>query len=324
MLNNMIQAYALGCLKPEEIRQIRKFSKNDPDFNFKELGKLQNLTALLPSALPIEIPDHSVKEKLARKLYRQKENTQSRKDVHYSEDSSAYSKDISKDIINRTVTTDSVTEKYSRITGSDKSSPVTGDIKRSGETKRSKELEELKVSVTPRYKTAKIKTITALTAAALLIGFLLGYLLFYENKDTLTTEISSLQTQIQELNSELIIHNGLLTLLEKKDIRILPLSGSEMYPDGYGKVYVHNSSNRAYLYLSGIPTLNGESAYQLWLMNGSNIYPAGTFNPTSNSDYYYFTFPRIDITKNTRIMLTEEPLGGSKKPGRKVYLTNQF
>jgi anti-sigma-K factor RskA len=320
----MIQAYSLGCLKPEEIRQIRKFSRNDPDFNFKELGKYQNLTALLPSSLPLEIPDHSVKEKLARKLYRQKEDTQSRKDIHYSEGNSSYSNDIAKDLINRTVTTDSVTERYSRVTGADKSSPVTGGNKKGNEIKRSRELEELKVSVTPRYKSVKIKTITFLTIGALLIGLLAGYILFYENTDAFTAEINSLQNQLQELNSELIIHNGLLTLLEKKDIRILPLSGSEMYPDGYGKVYVHSSSNRAYLYLSGIPALRSESTYQLWLMNGTNVYPAGTFNPKSSSDYYYFTFPRIDVSKNIRIMLTEEPAGGSKKPGRKVYLTNQF
>jgi hypothetical protein len=312
MLNNMIQAYSLGCLKPEEIRQIRKFGKNDPDFNLKELGKYQNLTALLPSSLPLEIPDQRVKEKVARKLYRLKEDTKSRKELDSQNGSSYYSKDIAKDIISRTVTTEpSGSTSYVK-------KPLTGDIK------RSKEHEELKISVMPRYKSVKIKTITALAAAALLLGVILGYFLFHENKTILTSEIASLQNQIQELNSELIIHNGLLTLLEKKDIRILPLSGSEMYPDGFGKIYVHNSSNRAYLFLSGIPPLRGESVYQLWIMNGTTAYPAGSFNPKSNSDYYFFTFPRIEITRSTRIIFTEEPEGGSKKPGRKVYLTNQY
>jgi anti-sigma-K factor RskA len=302
MLNAMIQAYSLGCLNPEEVRQIRKFGKNDAEFNLKDLGKYQNLTALLPSALSTEIPDSSVKDKIARKLYRMKDDTTSRKEAIQNYPESR--------IINQT------SEKKSALSG--ESLPLTGDLK------KSRELEELKVSVSPIHRSFKVSTIAILSGSALIVGLFLGYLLFFESKDALQNEVISYQEQLHDLNSELIMHNGLLTLLEKRDLRILHLSGSEMYPDVFGKIYVHNSSNRAYIYLSGIPVLKGESIYQLWIINGSNIHPAGSFNPKSNSDYYFFTFPRIDINRNTRILLTEEPLGGSKKPGRKVFLTNQY
>jgi hypothetical protein len=314
----MIQAYSLGCLKPEEIRQIRKFGKNDPDFNYKELGKYQNLTALLPIALPLEIPDNKVKEKVARKLYRLKEDTKNRKDLPFPDTDSFYkSKDIAKEILSRSSTADSTSEKYARVTGQERSS-VTGDIR------KSKELEELKITVSPRHKSFTVKSLMIFIGISFLVGLAGGYILFYENNDSLLKQVNSLQGQIQEMNSELIMHNGLLTLLEKKDLRILPLSGTEMYPDGFGKIYVHNSSNRAYLYMSGIPVLRGEGTYQLWITNGTAVYPAGTFNPKVSSDYYYFTFPRMETSRNLRILLTEEPEGGSKKPGKKIYLTSQF
>jgi anti-sigma-K factor RskA len=318
MLNDLIQAYALGCLGIEEIRKLRKATAGNPEFNVKDLGKYQNLTALFPLNLPVEIPDPKVKERIARKLYRLKDDAGVKR---LSEESSAYrtdtSKDIAREIISRTVTSDSSQgrDTKAKTTGQNKSTAA-------GEMRKSRDFQDIRILPERRFRRFSNKTLTYVLAGTFFLGLLLGFFFFYESKDIYLEEISNLNKEVHELNNELIVHNGLLTLLEKRDTKIFSLTGSEVYPDGFGKVYVNNSSNRAYLYVSGVPGASEGRAYQLWIINSGTVIPAGIFNPKSNSGFFFFSFPRLDYTRNIRYLVTEEPEGGSAKPGRRVYLSN--
>lgn len=69
-----LHAYALGCLDVDETIEIVQYLKtNPPNYNWQELGDLQNLTSLLPSILTYEAPAPQLKDRVARKLYRLKE-----------------------------------------------------------------------------------------------------------------------------------------------------------------------------------------------------------------------------------------------------------
>ncbi len=74
-----LHAYTLGCLDKDEFEELRSYLQNTSEFNWQDLGEYQNLTALLPSILNIEIPGLHVKDKVARKLYRLKEETKAKK-----------------------------------------------------------------------------------------------------------------------------------------------------------------------------------------------------------------------------------------------------
>ncbi|RPI66197.1 MAG: anti-sigma factor, partial [Ignavibacteriales bacterium] len=124
-----------------------------------------------------------------------------------------------------------------------------------------------------------------------------------------------------DLNNELVVHSGLLNLLEKKDTRVFPLYGSDIHPDGFGKIFLNSASNRAYLYISGVPVPPEDARYQLWLINSDNISPIGLFYPKNGTGYFYFTLPDIK-SNNIRFLLTEEPTGGSGRPGKKIFLTS--
>ncbi len=67
---SFLYAMAVGCLDKEDYIQLIEYLENGGDFPFQELGEYQNLAALLPSFLNIESPPPELKDKVARRLYR--------------------------------------------------------------------------------------------------------------------------------------------------------------------------------------------------------------------------------------------------------------
>ncbi|MFO7447112.1 MAG: anti-sigma factor [Ignavibacteriaceae bacterium] len=67
---DQLHAYALGCLDKDDIINLRNFIHSGEKYNWQELGEYQNLAALLPSILNMETPEPQLKDKVARKLYR--------------------------------------------------------------------------------------------------------------------------------------------------------------------------------------------------------------------------------------------------------------
>lgn len=65
----LIQAKALGCLDNKSRKELNEYLNLGGDFSWKEYGEFQNLTSLLPIILEIEIPDISVKDKVAKRIY---------------------------------------------------------------------------------------------------------------------------------------------------------------------------------------------------------------------------------------------------------------
>jgi|GEM_PF-693042 len=74
-----LQAYALGCLDKNDFRNLRNYIHSGEEYPWQELGEYQNLSALLPSILKIEMPDPQLKDKVARKLYRIRDEIRAKK-----------------------------------------------------------------------------------------------------------------------------------------------------------------------------------------------------------------------------------------------------
>jgi len=67
---SLLHAFAIGCLERDDYDLMMEYFKSNQDYPWQELGEYQNLVALLPSFLDIEVPDARVKDMVARKLYR--------------------------------------------------------------------------------------------------------------------------------------------------------------------------------------------------------------------------------------------------------------
>ncbi|MHB1687023.1 MAG: anti-sigma factor [Ignavibacteriaceae bacterium] len=63
-------AYSLGCLDENDLNILKEYLQSGREFAWQELGEFQNLASLLPSILNIESPSPQLKDKVARNLYR--------------------------------------------------------------------------------------------------------------------------------------------------------------------------------------------------------------------------------------------------------------
>ena len=72
---DLLYAYSLGCLNKSDLKKLQDYLKSNNDFPWEELGEYQNLIALLPSILSIEAPKPQLKDKVARRLYRVREES---------------------------------------------------------------------------------------------------------------------------------------------------------------------------------------------------------------------------------------------------------
>lgn len=74
-LNEKIYAAALGCLDKKELLLFNETILSNPDFADKNFGIYQQLASLLPLTLKSSEPDKSIKDRIARKVYRLKDTT---------------------------------------------------------------------------------------------------------------------------------------------------------------------------------------------------------------------------------------------------------
>ena len=64
----LIQLYVTGCLNGEELQLIKSLMEDEENFPWIELAQYQNLIVLLPSVLPLELPDAQIKQQMVEKL----------------------------------------------------------------------------------------------------------------------------------------------------------------------------------------------------------------------------------------------------------------
>lgn len=75
-----LYAYAFGCLDNDDLIAMKQYLESNDDYYWQELGEFQNLSSLLPAILSIENPDQDVKDKVARKLYRIRNEIRAKRD----------------------------------------------------------------------------------------------------------------------------------------------------------------------------------------------------------------------------------------------------
>ena len=79
-----VHAFALGCLDHEDYIEMLEHFKSNAELPFQELGEYQNLSSLLCSFLIIEDPPPALKDKVARQLYRIKDQKRPDRNTQYS------------------------------------------------------------------------------------------------------------------------------------------------------------------------------------------------------------------------------------------------
>lgn len=77
--SEMIYAFSAGCLDKDEFGDFLEYLKSGRRVPENQLGELQNVVSLLPAMLELETPDVQVKDKVAKRLYRMREELKAKK-----------------------------------------------------------------------------------------------------------------------------------------------------------------------------------------------------------------------------------------------------
>ncbi|MCX7874951.1 MAG: anti-sigma factor [Melioribacteraceae bacterium] len=68
IVHEMIAAFSVGCMDKQNFVQFKEYMQQDGDLPEGEMGELQNIVAMIPIILDIEIPHPSIKDKVAKRL----------------------------------------------------------------------------------------------------------------------------------------------------------------------------------------------------------------------------------------------------------------
>jgi hypothetical protein len=91
IIHEMIAAFSVGCMDKQNFVQFKEYMQQDGELPDGEMGELQNIVAMIPIILDIEIPHTSIKDKVAKRLIEIKDEIKA-KILNERKSSSTFSK----------------------------------------------------------------------------------------------------------------------------------------------------------------------------------------------------------------------------------------
>jgi RNA polymerase sigma-70 factor (ECF subfamily) len=368
IFSNYIIPYSLGSLDKEDLLRFKEFHipfsqenlSGDENSALKELGEYQNLVSLLPAILNFEDPPVHIKNSIAKKLYRMREEVRS---MRLSEVENLKSANSIEDRESEVVPVEEVTtlEKTEVLTKQVQSGEngiletqilqgeETTDIKQEDTRKENKYLEdsfngfeEVKPRTLERddedeYNEengernylehrvyVKEKTYVGLITIVLIFIFIvvgvIAYMLYKEKTDAYEFEINRLNQRIDNIITENKNRIEFTGLTTLNNSQTLTLNPTYVDSSSNGKIIYSQKDKRGYLHIFYLPPLAENRAYQLWGNISGEFISLLVFRPSRRAEYYPFTFPTISDS-NIGFLIAESSSDGFKRPGRKVYLT---
>lgn len=107
--------------------------------------------------------------------------------------------------------------------------------------------------------------------------------------------VSRQETQITDLKASLRKKEEMLSFLRARELEMIMLSGLDINPDGYGKVFWNPGKGRALLQISNLPPAPGGKIYKLWLFKGNKPVKAGTFSLKNRGENFFLIENMPDI-----------------------------
>ena len=156
-------------------------------------------------------------------------------------------------------------------------------------------------------------------AAAIILGVGLFWTL-NQNKQlqsdiqTVNSEKSDLELQIEYAKNSLTEANTLISVLRDDNITEVPLAGQANFANTYAKVYWDQENQRIYLDAAGLPDPPRGKVYQVWSLTLNPLTPVslGTLDSFIEDDNKIFEIENLNASEAFGITL--EPEGGSASP----------
>lgn len=346
-LHEMVCAFVAGCMDKANYIQFKEFFDTGGELPRDEMGELQNIISLVPVILELETPDPKLKDQVAKTLkgmqdeikaqIKDKTKVPTDKAVDRILENHANNSVITKEEIEadkvvkeslKKVTEEKPSEKIIPPTEADafkktsySSKPV---ILPPDRRKRNKKKEVIKKYNESERSNAGVWLAFLFLLLALVVA---GYYVYKksikleDNIKRLNQDVETLKTDIEKTNQFIGNHRALIDFFNYKDITVTRLIGSEIYPEGSGKLLISFDEKEALLQVNNLPALQAEETYQLWLISKGRSYSLGTFIPAEGEKYIRIQeFPYLPKEEIELFRITNEPINGSELPQGQTFL----
>jgi len=347
-LNEMLYAYAAGCLDDEEMLSFNE-NMEDADIDRIKLGELQNVISLLPAILELEKPHARIKDEIAKRLYKYKtENVPVEKAEKFEIVENIAPDEFEVDeqpveILNEQeeeippVAEDKSYEKalideiqFQELRDKAEAETAQNEFTETPEDEKIKQpfVYPQDVQIAAYENKQSNKGIVVLVIVLFILSLAGAGAVYYLLNNELQENhkvIASLAGEVDGLNQELMRLNKvqrILSLLGSKDVWNINLNGTVGNPTGFGKLIIDFSAREGLLQLYNMPQLNAKKFYHLWVLGKDTTISLGSFIPKKDVEYMPLSnIPVLKPEEINSVVLTLEESGEVNQPKGTEYLS---
>ena len=322
-INDLIYAYSLGCLDKEELERLKSLNDSTEELDFKELGEFQNLVSLLPSTLTLENPDPQLKDNVAKKLYRLKDEIKAQRQKNKpitnipetkeeNEPESTLKEPELQPIENRAFTDNQIEDNEAQKF-------VEGTLDLANNKNLTPSLSTIPVKKNNNFNLWAIMVIVLLV-----IGFMIAYLKISVVTNNLNNEVDKLKKEVGNLNIKLIGNQEIQDMLQSPEVQVINLKGTDFSPSSFGKLIIGSDRGTGYIQFSQMPTISEENLFQLWVSISREYIKLKAFQSSDTVGFYSFKLLNLPKGEEINFLVSEESSTESTTPSNKIYLRGIF
>jgi len=349
-LDEMISAFSLGCMDKQNFIQFKKHIDAGDDYPSSQLGEFQNIVALIPTVLELDIPDPKLKDNVAKQLknfqdeikgkikakkertkYLQNNITDSEKEV--TKETPEPKSEIQTPKKKATTEKETVENKTSKTKEQKPTPKLVEQPPQNKETKQKKK--ETKSELPRDYVFDRSPMIKRpVTPWALIILFVLvivsaiAGIYFYQKNSDLNEELNQLNKRLNNLKSEVrrqtefIDQNkAMIEFLNKSDLEVINLDRTENASESVGKLFLSFNEGKAILKVNHLPNLVDDDIYTLWFVGRQETLSVFTFKFIPEVTFYSIpSLPYIDRKEIELIRITDEKDENTPLPTGSTFL----
>ena len=147
----------------------------------------------------------------------------------------------------------------------------------------------------------------------------------------LNVQVSRLQSEISGLHETLAAQSNSLEQIianlpksPPSNVITVSLKGTDVQPHAHGQLVVDPKEQSAILIVSGLPKLEANKTYQVWLINGGAPVSAGLLSIDENGQGVVIVTSDESIGSFKALAISVEPQGGSPQPTGDIVVSNDL
>ena len=147
----------------------------------------------------------------------------------------------------------------------------------------------------------------------------------------LNTQISQLQNEISGLHDTLASQSNSLEQIianlpqsPPSNVITVSVKGTDVQPHAHGQLIADPKEQSAVLVISGLPKLEANKTYQVWLIEGDKPVSAGLLTVDENGQGVVIVTSEEAISSFKALAISIEPEGGSPQPTGDIVVSSDI